>query len=44
MNDRPAPRLFYGYYVAFACFAIMFVLYGSVLNTFTIFLKPMVED
>ena len=44
MNDRPAPRLFYGYYVAFACFAIMFILYGSVLNTFTIFLKPMVED
>jgi len=44
MNDNTEPRFFYGYYVAFACFGIMFLLYGSVLNTFTIFLKPIVED
>lgn len=44
MNNNRAPKIFYGYYVAFACFAIMFLLYGSVLNTFTVFLKPIVED
>jgi MFS family permease len=36
--------LFYGHGVVFACFTVMFLLYGSVLNTFTIFLNPIVDD
>jgi len=44
MNNDRAQRLFYGYYVAFACFIIMFLLYGCILNTFAIFLKPIAED
>ncbi len=36
--------LTYGNGVVISCFAVMFLLYGSVLNTFTVFLKPIVED
>lgn len=36
--------LFYGHGVTLACFAVMFLLYGSVLNTFTVFFNPIVED
>ena len=36
--------LSYGNYIVPACFAVMFLLYGSVLNTFTIFVDPIVED
>ena len=43
MNNDRTQKLFYGYYVAFACFAIMFLLYGCILNTFAIFLKPIAE-
>ncbi|UCD59101.1 MAG: MFS transporter [Candidatus Hydrogenedentota bacterium] len=44
MNATRTSKLFYGYYVTFACFAVMFLLYGMVLNTFGIFLKPIVGD
>ena len=36
--------LSYGHFVVPACFAVMFLLYGGILNTFTVFLVPMVED
>ena len=36
--------LSYGHYTVLACFGIMFLLYGGILNTFTVFLVPMVED
>jgi MFS family permease len=36
--------LTYGRCTVIACFATMFLLYGLVLNTFTIFVDPIVED
>ncbi len=36
--------LSYGRFVVLSCFGVMFLLYGAVLNTFTIFLDPLVED
>lgn len=36
--------LSYGHFVVPACFLVMFLLYGSVLNTFTVFVDPMVAD
>jgi len=36
--------LSYGKYTAVTCFGVMFLLYGGILNTFTVFLVPMVED
>lgn len=44
MNSSSSPRLFYGFYVAAACFFILFFLWGMVLNTFPIFLKPIAES
>jgi MFS family permease len=35
--------LSYGHYVVPACFAVMFLLYGAILNTFTVFVDPLVE-
>jgi len=36
--------LSHGHFVVPGCFAVMFLLYGSVLNTFTVFVDPMVQD
>jgi MFS family permease len=35
---------FYGLYIIAACFFVLFVCWGTVLNTFPIFLKPIAED
>src|SRR3972149_3034917 len=37
-------RLFYGYVVVAACFVVLFFVWGMVLNTFPIFLKPIAEN
>jgi MFS family permease len=37
-------RLFYGYVVVAACFVVLFFIWGMVLNTFPIFLKPIAEN
>jgi MFS family permease len=43
--DSPhRPKLFYGYFIIVACFIILFHLWGMVLNTLPIFLKPITED
>ncbi|MBI4830923.1 MAG: MFS transporter [Candidatus Lindowbacteria bacterium] len=34
------PKLFYGFYIVGACFVTLFMLWGMVINTFPIFLKP----
>ena len=42
-----APRRsspFYGFYIVAACFFALFLLWGMVINTFPIFLKPIAED
>ena len=39
-----APRVFHGFYIVAACFFILFLCWGMVLNTFPIFVKPMTED
>jgi len=44
MAHPPSPRLFYGYLVVAACFVILFLVWGMVLNTFPIFLKPLAEN
>jgi len=44
MASPHPPRLFYGYLVVAACFVILFLVWGMVLNTFPIFLKPIAED
>jgi MFS family permease len=44
MTPPRSPRLFYGYVVVAACFVILFLVWGMVLNTFPIFLKPIAED
>jgi len=36
--------LCYGHYVVPSCFLVMFLLYGAVLNTFTVFFNPIVRD
>jgi MFS family permease len=36
--------MFYGYVVVAACFVVLFLVWGMVLNTFPIFLKPIAED
>jgi MFS family permease len=42
---RPqSARLFYGYVVVAACFVVLFLVWGMVLNTFPIFLKPIAES
>jgi MFS family permease len=44
MNAKKESRVFYGYYVVAACFITMFFLWGMVVNTFPIFVKPITED
>jgi MFS family permease len=44
MAPPHSPRLFYGYVIVAACFVILFLVWGMVLNTFPIFLKPIAED
>jgi MFS family permease len=44
MAPTRSPRLFYGYLVVAACFVVLFLVWGMVLNTFPIFLKPIAED
>jgi len=44
MNAARRSRPFYGFYIVAACFFILFMLWGMVLNTFPIFLKPIAED
>ena len=44
MAPPRSPRLFYGYVVVAACFVVLFFVWGMVLNTFPIFLKPITED
>ncbi|UCD56672.1 MAG: MFS transporter [Candidatus Hydrogenedentota bacterium] len=44
MKLPPISRPFYGIYIVAACFVVLFMLWGVVLNTFPIFLKPIAED
>ena len=44
MAPPHSPRPFYGYVVVAACFVVLFFVWGMVLNTFPIFLKPITED
>jgi MFS family permease len=44
MKSTSPPRVFYGYYIIGACFIILFMLWGVVLNTFPIFFKPIAEN
>ncbi|GAB4350512.1 MAG: MFS transporter [Candidatus Abyssubacteria bacterium] len=37
-------KLFYGYYIVGACFIILFMLWGMVLNTFPIFFRPISQN
>jgi sugar phosphate permease len=37
-------KIYYGYYIVAACFIILYMLWGMVLNTFPVFLKPMTES
>jgi MFS family permease len=43
-NERAESRPFYGIYIVAACFVTLFFLWGMVLNTFPIFMKPITED
>jgi MFS family permease len=43
MSSR-TPRFFYGFYVVAACFFVLFLCWGMVLNTFPIFVKPITVD
>lgn len=44
MKSVSGSKTFYGYYVIAACFVVLYMLWGMVLNTFPIFLKPMTEN
>jgi MFS family permease len=44
MQSPGRPRFFYGYVIVAACFVILYMLWGLVLNTLPVFLKPVVED
>lgn len=44
MDSGRTPKLFYGFYVVAACFVVLFMLWGMVLNTFPVFLKPITQD
>ena len=44
MEALPKPKLFYGLYIVAACFIVLFFLWGMVLNTFPVFLKPISES
>ena len=43
-DPRSTGKLYYGFYIIAACFFILFMCWGMVLNTFPIFLKPVAED
>jgi len=43
MSSR-TPRFFYGFHVVTACFFVLFLCWGMVLNTFPIFVKPISVD
>ena len=44
MNSPGKSKFFYGYAIVAACFVALFMLWGMVLNTLPVFLKPIVED
>jgi MFS family permease len=44
MSAARRSKPFYGFYIVAACFFVLFMLWGMVLNTFPIFLKPIAED
>lgn len=44
MNEGREPKAFYGFYIVAACFVTMFFLWGMVVNTFPIFVKPITDD
>jgi MFS family permease len=44
MNSPDKSRFFYGYVIVAACFVVLYMLWGMVLNTLPVFLKPIVED
>ena len=44
MTAPSRPKRFYGFYIVAACFVILFLLWGMVMNTFPVFLKPITED
>ena len=44
MAPPHSPKLFYGYLVVAACFVVLFFVWGMVLNTFPVFLKPLAES
>jgi MFS family permease len=44
MDAPRSPKPFYGYFIVAACFVILFHLWGMVINTLPIFLKPITED
>lgn len=44
MKSTGQAKVFYGYYIVAACFITLFFLWGMVVNTFPIFVKPITED
>jgi MFS family permease len=44
MDSSSRSKIFYGYFVVAGCFVTLFVLWGMLLNTFPILLKPMGDD
>jgi len=44
MADPAKQRFFYGYVVVAACFVVLYMLWGMVLNTLPVFLKPIVDN
>ncbi|RJP66994.1 MAG: MFS transporter [Candidatus Abyssobacteria bacterium SURF_17] len=44
MSSSQTPKVFYGFYIVGACFIVLFFLWGMVLNTFPVFLKPITEN
>jgi len=44
VNSPGGKSFFYGYVIVAACFVVLYMLWGTVLNTLPIFLKPIAED
>lgn len=44
MSSSSGPKFFYGYIIVAACFVVLYMLWGMVLNTLPIFLVPITED
>jgi MFS family permease len=44
MQSPRQRKFFYGYVIVAACFVVLYMLWGLVLNTLPVFLKPIVED